>query len=198
MQLLLHEAKCQIILLCLLRSVQVFSEIQSKPQVEYISRHESCLGDATNGGRNESARLMSAPVLGIVCSTPPLTRTSTRLFRVLLCYLPTMPPMAFTGIVTKVGVMNKTATVTVSRLVAHPRTGKMLERSKKFLTHDENNQLRLHDQVVIRNCPPISARKRFKLETILKSPEREREEHHRQLAEEAAAKAKAQPQVATA
>lgn len=35
-----------------------------------------------------------------------------------------MPPMAFTGIVTKVGVMNKTATVTVSRLVAHKRTGK--------------------------------------------------------------------------
>ncbi|GJE87272.1 30S ribosomal protein S17, mitochondrial [Phanerochaete sordida] len=106
-----------------------------------------------------------------------------------------MPPMAFTGIVTKVGFMHKTATVTVSRRVAHPLTGKMLERSKKFLTHDEENQLRLNDQVVIRNCPPISARKRFKLETVLKSPEREREEHHRQLAEAAAA-AKGKPRTA--
>ncbi|EKM60115.1 uncharacterized protein PHACADRAFT_251008 [Phanerochaete carnosa HHB-10118-sp] len=109
-----------------------------------------------------------------------------------------MPPMAFTGIVTKAGVMRKTATVTVSRLVAHPRTGKMLERSKKFLTHDEHNEMRLNDQVVIRNCPPISARKRFKLETVLKSPEREREEHHRRQAEEAAAAVKTQLQAAVA
>lgn len=36
-----------------------------------------------------------------------------------------MPPMAFMGVVTKVGCMNKTATVTVSRLVAHRRTGKV-------------------------------------------------------------------------
>lgn len=55
-------------------------------------------------------------------------------------------------------------------------------------------ELRLNDQVVIRNCPPISARKRFKLETVVKSPEREREEHHRRLAEEAAEAAKTQTQ----
>ena len=63
--------------------------------------------------------------------------------------------MAFTGVVTKVGVMNKTATVTVPRFVIHKRTGKVccvhdtityvfiyfqrLERSTKILTHDENN-----------------------------------------------------------
>ncbi len=33
----------------------------------------------------------------------------------------------------------------------------------------------MDDLVTIRNCPPISAMKRFKLEKILKSPERERE-----------------------
>jgi len=89
-----------------------------------------------------------------------------------------MPPMAFTGIVTKVGFMSKTATVTVSRLVAHPKTGKRLERSKKFLTHDEKNQLRHGDTVIIRNCPPISARKRFTLEKVVKSPEAERDATH--------------------
>lgn len=36
-----------------------------------------------------------------------------------------MPPMAFTGIVTKVGCMNKTATVTVYRNVIHKITGKV-------------------------------------------------------------------------
>src|ERR1700729_46977 len=66
--------------------------------------------------------------------------------------------MAFTGIVTKVGAMSKTATVTVPRFVIHKRTGKVcdlacaqslntdkflslqrLERSTKILTHDGNN-----------------------------------------------------------
>lgn len=36
-----------------------------------------------------------------------------------------MPPMSFTGIVTKVGCMNKTATVTVYRNVTHKLTGKV-------------------------------------------------------------------------
>lgn len=81
--------------------------------------------------------------------------------------------MAFTGIVTKVGVMKKTATVTVSRWVLHKTTGKRFERSKKYLTHDEKNSLQINDHVVIRNCPPISARKRFTLERIVHSPETE-------------------------
>ncbi|TFK36829.1 hypothetical protein BDQ12DRAFT_685946 [Crucibulum laeve] len=86
-----------------------------------------------------------------------------------------MPPMAFNGIVTKAGFMNKTATVTVSRWVIHKITGKRIERSKKFLVHDELNRLRKEDVVTIRNCPPVSALKRFKLERILKSPETERD-----------------------
>jgi len=65
--------------------------------------------------------------------------------------------MTLKGIVTKAGVMRKTATVTVSRWVIHKQTGKVrtalwsslrrvltkgylqrIERSKKYLTHDEN------------------------------------------------------------
>ncbi|ETW77233.1 hypothetical protein HETIRDRAFT_327712, partial [Heterobasidion irregulare TC 32-1] len=89
-----------------------------------------------------------------------------------------MPPMAFTGLVTKVGFMNKTATVTVSRWVFHKLTGKRILRSTKLLVHDEKNQLRMDDSVLIRNCPPISARKRFTLEKVVKSPEQERERAH--------------------
>ncbi|TBU24219.1 nucleic acid-binding protein [Dichomitus squalens] len=104
-----------------------------------------------------------------------------------------MPPMSFIGQVTKVGYMSKTATVTVSRFITHAKTGKRLERSKKYLTHDETSQLRLNDTVLIRNCPPISARKRFTLEKVLKSPERAREELHARQAAEAAVRLQAEP-----
>ena len=37
----------------------------------------------------------------------------------------TMPPATFIGMVTKVGAMQKTVTVTVSRTVVHAKTGKV-------------------------------------------------------------------------
>ena len=43
--------------------------------------------------------------------------------------------------------------------------------------------------MLIRNCPPISARKRFTLEKVIKSPEREREALHARQAAEAAVRA---------
>ncbi|KXN83918.1 30S ribosomal protein S17 [Leucoagaricus sp. SymC.cos] len=98
-----------------------------------------------------------------------------------------MPPMAFQGIVTKVGFMNKTATVTVSRWVLHKITGKRIERSKKYLVHDEKDQLRQDDVVLIQNCPPVSARKRFTLRRVLKSPLTERELARARFADETAA-----------
>ncbi|KAF5385310.1 hypothetical protein D9615_001417 [Tricholomella constricta] len=96
-----------------------------------------------------------------------------------------MPPMGFNGIVTKAGFMDKTVTVTVSRWVIHKLTGKRIERSKKYLIHDEKNQLRKDDLVTIRNCPPISAMKRFRLERLLKSPATERDIARAQIAQAA-------------
>ncbi|KAH9994545.1 hypothetical protein BJV74DRAFT_831114 [Russula compacta] len=89
-----------------------------------------------------------------------------------------MPPMSFFGVVTKAGFMNKTVTVSVSRWVIDKKTGKRTSRSKKFLVHDERNRLRVEDSVLIRNCPPISARKRFTLEKVVRSPETERDFAH--------------------
>ncbi|TDL21256.1 hypothetical protein BD410DRAFT_790017 [Rickenella mellea] len=82
-----------------------------------------------------------------------------------------MPLLALKGVVTKCGFMNKTATVTVSKWVVHPRSKKRIERSTKYLTHDPENKLKMNDLVIIRNCPHVSARKYFVLETILHSPE---------------------------
>lgn len=46
--------------------------------------------------------------------------------------------------------------------------------------------LRQDDVVLIRNCPPVSARKHFMLERVLKSPLTEREFARARFAEEAA------------
>ena len=35
--------------------------------------------------------------------------------------------------------------------------------------------LRMNDEILIQNCPPVSARKRFRLLQVLRSPEGERE-----------------------
>ena len=39
--------------------------------------------------------------------------------------------------------------------------------------------LRVKDEVLIRNCPPISARKRFTLDQVLRSPETQHELMHK-------------------
>ncbi|EKM83584.1 hypothetical protein AGABI1DRAFT_31492 [Agaricus bisporus var. burnettii JB137-S8] len=94
-----------------------------------------------------------------------------------------MPPMILQGIVTKSGFMRKTATVTVTRWVVHKITGKRIQRSRKFLVHDEQNKLRQDDLITIQNCPPVSAKKRFTLKHILKSPFAERELSRARFAE---------------
>jgi small subunit ribosomal protein S17 len=50
-------------------------------------------------------------------------------------------------------------------------------------------ELRKDDVVTIRNCPPVSALKRFKLQTILKSPFTERDIARARKAQEIAGSA---------
>jgi len=45
----------------------------------------------------------------------------------------------------------------------------------------------MEDKVIIVNCPPVSARKRFALHKILKSPDAERDAKHAREAQAAAA-----------
>ena len=48
------------------------------------------------------------------------------------------------------------------------------------LTHTSFTRivLRVDDSVLIRNCPPVSARKRFELAKVVRSPETERDLAH--------------------
>ncbi len=63
--------------------------------------------------------------------------------------------------------MEKTVAVRVDRMVAHPLYGKYIRRSTKVLAHDENNEAKVGDVVVVAACRPVSAKKVWKLDRIL-------------------------------
>lgn len=71
-----------------------------------------------------------------------------------------------TGIVTS-DVANKTITVTVTSRETHPIYGKQYTVSRKYAAHDENNEAKKGDMVVISETRPVSKRKSFKLDKIL-------------------------------
>lgn len=57
----------------------------------------------------------------------------------------------------------KTIVVRVDRRYMHPLYKKVIRRSKKYAAHDEGNVAEIGDVVRIRECPPISKRKRWEL-----------------------------------
>ncbi|KAK8865786.1 hypothetical protein IAR55_000933 [Kwoniella newhampshirensis] len=81
--------------------------------------------------------------------------------------MPYHPNHIFKGVVTKVGVMRKTATVTVERIFEHPKILKEIKRHKKYLVHDENEVARLEDKVTIIHGARTSRHKAFRLHSIL-------------------------------
>lgn len=62
-------------------------------------------------------------------------------------------------VVTKAG--EKSATIKVTRQVMHPRYHKFVKRFKKYIIHDENNELKIGDTVEAVECKPVSKRKTF-------------------------------------
>lgn len=63
--------------------------------------------------------------------------------------------------------MDKTIVVKVEGKVRHPLYGKTMNRSKKFKAHDENNEARINDKVVIMETRPLSKDKRWRLVEIV-------------------------------
>ena len=55
--------------------------------------------------------------------------------------------------------MDKSAVVSVERLVKHPVNGKFIKRSTKYHVHDENNACVVGELIKIRQCRPISKTK---------------------------------------
>lgn len=63
--------------------------------------------------------------------------------------------------------MDKTVTVLVERKVKHPLIGKVIRRSNKFHAHDEANECKEGDLVVIEESRPLSKTKSWKVSKIL-------------------------------
>jgi small subunit ribosomal protein S17 len=59
--------------------------------------------------------------------------------------------------------MNKTRVVEVARLKKHPKYLKYFKTRKRFKAHDENNEYKIGDKVVIMETKLISKEKRWKI-----------------------------------
>jgi small subunit ribosomal protein S17 len=69
--------------------------------------------------------------------------------------------------------MDKTISVSISRVVKHPVYGKYIRRTTKVLAHDEENTCNSGDRVSISECKPISKRKAWRVVEVLERAEAE-------------------------
>ena len=63
--------------------------------------------------------------------------------------------------------MDKTVTVLVERQMMHPIIGKVVRRTKKYHAHNEGNEAKAGDTVVIVECRPISKTKSWKVAKLV-------------------------------
>ncbi|MCI0501339.1 MAG: 30S ribosomal protein S17 [Epsilonproteobacteria bacterium] len=62
---------------------------------------------------------------------------------------------------------DKTVSVLVTRKVLHPKYHKTVKRFKKYLVHDEKNEVNVGDTISAVECRPLSKTKSFRLNTII-------------------------------
>jgi small subunit ribosomal protein S17 len=72
----------------------------------------------------------------------------------------------------KVGVvvsnkMEKSIAVEVERMVKHPKYGKFVKKTSKFMAHDEQNECSIGDTVKIMETRPLSKNKCWRLVEII-------------------------------
>ncbi len=63
--------------------------------------------------------------------------------------------------------MDKTVIVQVERLVKHRLYQKYVRKRSKFVAHDENNDSRVGDKVLIIQSRPLSKTKRWRMSKIV-------------------------------
>lgn len=66
---------------------------------------------------------------------------------------------------------NKTIVITIHTRKTHPLYKKQYTVTSKFMAHDENNECKVGDKVVIAETRPLSARKRHILKEVLQKAE---------------------------
>lgn len=63
--------------------------------------------------------------------------------------------------------MDKTISVLIYRMVRHAKYGKYMKRTSVFKAHDEKNEAKVGDKVLIRESRPLSKTKRWKLVQVV-------------------------------
>ena len=62
---------------------------------------------------------------------------------------------------------DKTVSVLVERRVMHPKYHKVVKRFKKYLVHDERNELKVGDEILAVECRPLSKSKSYRLKSVV-------------------------------
>jgi len=63
--------------------------------------------------------------------------------------------------------MDKSITISVELKIKHPKYGKFVKKSRKYLAHDENNNCGIGDKVKIMETRPLSKNKNWRLVEII-------------------------------
>ncbi|MEQ1584531.1 MAG: 30S ribosomal protein S17 [Cyclobacteriaceae bacterium] len=63
--------------------------------------------------------------------------------------------------------MTKSITIAINRKVKHPIYGKFMNKTTKFMAHDEKNEAGIGDTVRISETRPLSKNKRWRLVEII-------------------------------
>ena len=63
--------------------------------------------------------------------------------------------------------MQKTRVVKIERVYRHPKYQRVIRMSKKLKAHDEGNESKVGDRVLIEETRPMSKEKRWRIRQIL-------------------------------
>ncbi len=132
-------------------------------EVEQVEQVESAEVTATDDARvaatsenaeanGPAAAAVDEPIPGAAAPAPSRSPKRTN-------------PRTLAGIVVS-DRMDKTITVMVERSVKHPIYGKIIRRKSKIHAHDERNECKVGDFVIIVESRPISKRKSWRLQSI--------------------------------
>ena len=64
--------------------------------------------------------------------------------------------------------MDKSAVVAIDIKYKHNLYGKIMAKTKRYLIHDPENRCKIGESVLVQEHPPVSAKKRWILKTVLK------------------------------
>ncbi len=67
--------------------------------------------------------------------------------------------------------MNKTVVVAATRLKEHPKYRKRYKVTKRYKAHDEKNEFKVGDKVIIAESLPLSREKRWIVKGLVESSE---------------------------